>query len=466
MPRYNSTANGLASLGRNGDTMLMHVNPQEVAGLSALLGSEPTVNPDTGLPEAFSWLSPILNTLSSASSLLSSTGVYKPIKELAEGAVKDSVFGDWLSPEVLASAGSTITGAGTQAAGGALTALLTGGDIGAGAKSGLVTGLGTGAFGAMEASDWAKKQGDQALARARSSAQDAINTDVGSYTSGVDMNRGAENAILNRPEPWKMPELQQTSITPELEQAPITEAGLFDRFGGLKGFAKEYWQPLMMAGMAQSGLQQSFEDAKRAKDVEKYKLAKFAEIGVDPYDMRNYSYSFRGPATFSDGGIVGQSAEFGIPTTVVMPEKYVDEAKRSGGIANILQSMVPGHAQGGYINTRRFNPDAAYPQSMIHRAEPYPGAAPIRNEVVQGYEDGGFIDGEGDGMSDDVPAVIDGQEEVRVADGEVIIPKAIVDMFGVEALDNMLKRVRMAAYGTEQQVKQDAGKEVVLDMLE
>ncbi len=86
--------------------------------------------------------------------------------------------------------------------------------------------------------------------------------------------------------------------------------------------------------------------------------------------------------------------------------------------------------------------------------------------MVEGYEDGGFVEGDGDGMSDDIPAVLEGEEEIRVADGEVIIPKAIVDMFGVEALDNMLKRVRMAAYGTDKQVTQDAGKEVVLDMLD
>ena len=455
MPRFNSTAKGLASLGRNGDTMLMHVNPQEVAGLSALLGSEPTLNPETGLPEAFSWLSPILNTLSSASSLLSSSAVYEPLKDFAEEHLKDTAVSDWLAPEFLAGAGSALTGAGTQALGGALTAGLTGGDIGAGAKSGALVGLGTGAFGAMEASDWAKPS----LA---GEAQGVTSPSIAEQVVGHKPSESGSIDELLGTAPIKKPTLPSSSLS----QAPIkNEAGIFDKFGGFKSFAKDYWQPLMMAGMAQSGLQQSFEDAKKAKEMENFRLAKFAELGIDPYDMRNYSYSFRGPAMFAGGGIVGQSAEFGIPTTVKLPQKYVDEAQRSGGLANILQSSM-GLARGGYINTQPFDPEDSYPQSMIHRAEPYPGAAPLRNEVVEGYEDGGFVDGEGDGMSDDVPATIDGEEEVRVADGEVIIPKAIVDMFGVDALDNMLKRVRMAAYGTAQQVKQDAGKEVVLDMLE
>jgi len=44
-------AQELASMGRYGDTMLMHVNPQEVAGLASLIPL--TVNPETGQPEAF-----------------------------------------------------------------------------------------------------------------------------------------------------------------------------------------------------------------------------------------------------------------------------------------------------------------------------------------------------------------------------------------------------------------------------
>ena len=49
-------AKGLASLGRNGDSMLMHVSPAEVAGIKAIgdmTGRKLTTNPDTGMPEAF-----------------------------------------------------------------------------------------------------------------------------------------------------------------------------------------------------------------------------------------------------------------------------------------------------------------------------------------------------------------------------------------------------------------------------
>ena len=57
---HRQLAHGLASLGRNGDTMLMHVSPHEVAGLQSLAqhhGTSLTINPHTGLPVAFSFKS-------------------------------------------------------------------------------------------------------------------------------------------------------------------------------------------------------------------------------------------------------------------------------------------------------------------------------------------------------------------------------------------------------------------------
>ena len=54
---HHQSAQGLASLGRHGDTMLVHMSPHEVAGLNYLAkkqGTKLTINPETGLPEAFS----------------------------------------------------------------------------------------------------------------------------------------------------------------------------------------------------------------------------------------------------------------------------------------------------------------------------------------------------------------------------------------------------------------------------
>lgn len=74
-------AQHLASRGRGPDTTLVHMAPQEVAGLQALAkahGGTLTVNPDTGLPEA-GFLSSILPTVIGAGLSIASGGTLTPM---------------------------------------------------------------------------------------------------------------------------------------------------------------------------------------------------------------------------------------------------------------------------------------------------------------------------------------------------------------------------------------------------
>jgi len=53
----------VANQGRYGDSMLVHMNPQEVQGLAAMSGTGLTTNPQTGQPEAFlPFLAPLLGS--------------------------------------------------------------------------------------------------------------------------------------------------------------------------------------------------------------------------------------------------------------------------------------------------------------------------------------------------------------------------------------------------------------------
>jgi hypothetical protein len=68
------------------------------------------------------------------------------------------------------------------------------------------------------------------------------------------------------------------------------------------------------------------------------------------------------------------------------------------------------------------------------------------------------IEGAGDGLSDDIPASIDGEQPARVADGEVYIPAEVVAMLGggnpdegSKKLYQMLDRIREAAHGKTKQ---------------
>jgi hypothetical protein len=63
--QYADIAQTLASKGRNGDSVLVHMTPGEVGGLQALAqsqGGSLTVNPETGMPEAF-FLAPLLGAI-------------------------------------------------------------------------------------------------------------------------------------------------------------------------------------------------------------------------------------------------------------------------------------------------------------------------------------------------------------------------------------------------------------------
>lgn len=72
----------------------------------------------------------------------------------------------------------------------------------------------------------------------------------------------------------------------------------------------------------------------------------------------------------------------------------------------------------------------------------------------------GMIDGGGDGMSDSVPATIDGQEDLLVSKDEYVIDAPTVAMIGngssdagAKKLDNMREEVRKAATGSRIQPK-------------
>jgi hypothetical protein len=72
-----------------------------------------------------------------------------------------------------------------------------------------------------------------------------------------------------------------------------------------------------------------------------------------------------------------------------------------------------------------------------------------------------FLSGGGDGMSDDIPAVISGKQPARLADGEFVVPADVVSHIGngsskagAKQLYSMMDKVRSARTGNKQQGKQ------------
>jgi hypothetical protein len=74
---------------------------------------------------------------------------------------------------------------------------------------------------------------------------------------------------------------------------------------------------------------------------------------------------------------------------------------------------------------------------------------------------GGYLDGAGDGMSDSIPATIEGKQPARLADGEFVVPADVVSHIGngsskagSKRLYAMMDKVRHARTGNKKQGKQ------------
>lgn len=85
MFEYAPQASNLANKGRYGDSMLVHMNPAEVGIMNAMSGDRMTVNPETGQPEAFAFLLPLLGGL--AGGALGGAGLLGGLGALSAGAL-------------------------------------------------------------------------------------------------------------------------------------------------------------------------------------------------------------------------------------------------------------------------------------------------------------------------------------------------------------------------------------------
>jgi hypothetical protein len=111
------------------------------------------------------------------------------------------------------------------------------------------------------------------------------------------------------------------------------------------------------------------------------------------------------------------------------------------------------------------NSDVLYGQSALGGGEPnifgFAGGGSIQKAAA-----GKLVTGDGDGMSDDIRANINGDQEARLADGEFVIPADVVSHIGngstdagAEKLYTMMDRIRKARTGRTRQAPEiDADK--------
>jgi hypothetical protein len=502
---YNTTAKGLSSLGRHGDNTLLHVSEDELAGLQSLIGHKLPTNPDTGLQEAFD-----------LKNIIAMLGIG------ALGAFTGGAGAAALGGGGMGALGGTAIGAGTGAlAGGALSAA-QGKGFGAGALGGAISG-GMGGFGGSNLPG-AGPVGNVAVTpttpNAITSSADSLKSSVSSLeapnlpTAFKGLEGQGNVPLLTAKTPqfdtFTRPQFDAKGYTPDFKpetnlQYTAADKTLMDKVSeassnqGSAMFANKdvMWDWGKQAGMGAllgAGAQDMVEQNQAmATQMRKEKLAAqanemqqqqyFKDLGYplaplatlnNPNNQAQFDYykNIVSPKSgYAVGGAIEKTVDVGgTPVSFTVPPKYLGEFEKLNipqelnEAKNVIQEGA-GMATGGYVNTQPVNPESFYPQSQIPSAQPYPASTPQRHEVIDYYKDGGFLDGPGDGMSDDIAANIDGEEEIRLADGEFVVPPDLVRMLGfgdpeegAKLLDKLLPIVRQASHGKKEQVKQDAGK--------
>ena len=444
---YNQTAKGISALGRKGDDTLLHVSKDELAGLQSLLGPI-SVNPDTGLPEAFAWKD-VLKT-----ALIGIAGAYT-------GGVGAAALG-----------GGALTGVGVGASTGALlggaSSAAEGKGFGSGAIGGALSG-GVSGYGGVGSFDTAGLGADTA---GKAGLGKVIPDNIPAITN---VSKGVSTSIP----------AHSASVADKLGSAATQQASGMASKQGMESLLYPVGTGTALGTAATDMIQQGKANRELAQQQQAqidanemqqqqyfkdlgYPLAPLASLN-NPNNQAQFDYykniiSPRGAAV--GGSMNVQLPIGGTPVSFTIPPNYgsmiekLDIPSEQNDIKNEL-----GLATGGYVNTQPVNPESFYPQSQIPSAQPYPASTPQRHEVIDYYKDGGFLDGPGDGMSDDIAANIDGEEEIRLADGEFVVPPDLVRMLGfgdpeegAKLLDKLLPIVRQASHGKKEQVKQDAGK--------
>jgi hypothetical protein len=576
-----STAQGIASLGRHGDDMIVHMNRDEVKGLQALAqahGASLSINPHTGMPEAFSL-----------------GGIFKSLLPMAAGfalpAIAPEVFG---ATGMFGSAAPLMTGLAV----GATTGLISG-NMGQGLMAGL------GAYGGAGLHDMFAKMGTTGALNAQNVTNaNQLNTGANliggtSATNSLPVSGGYDPLTgfgggVKPDMSMVNPNLaaSNTSMFNNTAATNIANQGSGSVLTGIKnlvspnnaafqvgdktvpagsgwsqftnpavgGSAMKLAMPIggaLLGGVEASDLNPkvNLQASEKTKHVQTGVDANgkpiYGDIGVSkysPYETLNLNNPYGGyPVTpppalilpptmiakeggmvnsYAVGGVVSNpSVGGGISDLYNRPEGQTTETISQDGygigrLSNLANAEAMnsaktlGYADGGDVgsnlealpalnlNNPSFNVEAGKANPGITAVitqsnRPNRGglfnnagidfgahgrddsnnyrSGPLGNAGINfasdnrnglsfrtiGMAQGGYLDGQGDGMSDSIPATIEGKQPARLADGEFVIPADVVSHLGngsskagSKRLYAMLDKVRHARTGNKKQGKE------------
>jgi hypothetical protein len=409
--------------------MLMHVAPDEVARLQEVArarGGSLTINPETGLVEAWG-LSSITGGIKNAVSKVTSS----PIGALALGAALGPA--GWAGMSALGAAGTV----------GGLSALSSGS-----LKQGLISGLG--AYGG------ANLYAGLANAGAAATGDAAVN-------AGIDKSIQAKTADVAAQETLKQQVAQQavqdqavqqqvaqqagieaakqkaaeTSVTTALSNPQLALEGAKDIVtnGGIETLAANMPNGTSLgyntAAAVAPFVNESIEESKQNNNLNEVKAPTSL---IRPYELQR--------SVRNDENKLGAKYRPGQDTS----QRQWFEDKWTEG--------TPYEAPGPEYKKMADGGITAFPygESVMRMAGGGLGS-------LGGYSDGGrMLKGPGDGMSDNIPAVIGGKQPARLADGEFVVPADVVSHLGNGSTDagakqlyKMMDRIRTARTGKKKQ---------------
>lgn len=491
-----SVANKLAQYGRGGDDTLVHMNQAEVAGLNALnhlVNNRPlSKNPVTGMAEAMD-LTDILAGLG--------IGIAAALTGGAAAAAAPALLG-------VTAGGAGAMGVGALAGAATGAALNTGKaaikgdqDLGMaaafGAGSGMLSGLGgaAGVGGEAAAGNVAEKGLESTVVNAATPTLNSAAggfSDIGKSALEEGTKAATENSLqvgiagLDKGVGSTLTSQAQNAITPSSfaeHLAPTdalnsSSAGLTAQSGSMVPGVAPGASTSTAASL--NPFEQSFAGLKdTVMNPGQHQGLFAAQLGAAGLEDQ---YKQQGLTARTDAkqaaALMQQYKNAGVlPSS--MPQFMIDAANKPQGFAaggTIRDVQGLGAIPSGYINQQSMS--NFYPQSMIPQAQPLQSTQPIRHEVIgyaeggqvgYGYAEGGdvgggdegLLHGPGTGQSDGIMGLIqgqEGQEMVRLADGEFVIPADAVSALGdgstkagAKALYDMINRIRQQAFGHMQQ---------------
>ena len=408
-------AQHLASRGRKGDTMLVHMAPQEVSGLQALAkagGGTLTINPDTGLPEA-NFLKKMLPMIIGAALTPLTGGLINPMTAgLLVGGVETARTGS-LGKGLMAGLGA-YGGAG-----------LSSGLMGAGAApvvpgaAPVIPGAPTvfptdpSAYNAFTPTSSNFGAMGEAFAGAPTPSGPSL---FGTATdaAGQPLNFEPLSTPAAAPAPTQIAAPTPTTTAPgygteaanAAAQQQAANATVGDRFAqagrGLSALGTEAGRDAAMSSMGGGMGAAKYGLAALSPMLQADEAKPYAGSGPNPYeydyDPNTQRYTRVPPGT--------RQRDILAPTTQMaanggmMDSGTVEEMSNRNQMETLMANGGQMFAAGG----------------ISHLGD---------------YSDGGrLLKGPGDGVSDSIPATIADKRPARLADGEFVVPARIVSEIG------------------------------------